>query len=264
MSSRCSGAGRIPRSSPPTRRAWQIGLDFVDVQARIHRIDWRVHGLRLPGHDWTDPAASAIGWIDHWRDYYAGSTLVELPVMRYAIAWLRANVACSGSLALCHGDYRIGNVLLAGGNGIFDWELAHVSDPVEDVAYAGLPLFRRRNPLRSCSIPSTDRTRAQQLVNDLTGTIGNINQTYNLNSMKLGFVPYDTRHRLLNQREWGAFFTDTWKLRPNLTLNVRHPLGPAAPGIHEKRHLHVSEAGLGLGLRRLRADRRLRDRAGAR
>ena len=34
-------------------------------------------------------------------------------------------------------------------NGIFDWELAHVSDPVEDIAYAGLPLFRGRNPLLS-------------------------------------------------------------------------------------------------------------------
>ena len=71
--------------------------------------------------------------------------------MRYAIGWLRANIACSGTLTLCHGDYRIGNFMLADGtiNGIFDWELAHVSDPVEDIAYSGLPLFRGRNPLLS-------------------------------------------------------------------------------------------------------------------
>jgi aminoglycoside phosphotransferase (APT) family kinase protein len=71
--------------------------------------------------------------------------------MRYAIAWLRSNVACSGTLTVCHGDYRIGNFMLADGtiNGIFDWELAHVSDPVEDIAYSGLPLFRGRNPLLS-------------------------------------------------------------------------------------------------------------------
>ena len=30
--------------------------------------------------------------------------------------------------------------------GVFDWELAHLSDPVEDIAYAGLPLFRGRKP----------------------------------------------------------------------------------------------------------------------
>ena len=66
---------------------------------------------------------------------------------------------------------------------------------------------------------STDRTRAQQLVNDVTGTIGHIVQIYNANSLALGFVPYDTRHRLLNQREWGVFFQDTWKIRQNLTIN---------------------------------------------
>ena len=76
---------------------------------------------------------------------------MELPLLRYAIDWLRSNVACSGTLTLCHGDYRIGNFMLADGtiNGIFDWELAHVSDPVEDIAYSGLPLFRGRNPLLS-------------------------------------------------------------------------------------------------------------------
>jgi aminoglycoside phosphotransferase (APT) family kinase protein len=68
--------------------------------------------------------------------------------MRYAIAWLRANAAFR-EMTLCHGDY-IGNLLRDGiVNGIFDWELAHVSDPVEDIAYSGLPLFRGRNPLLS-------------------------------------------------------------------------------------------------------------------
>jgi aminoglycoside phosphotransferase (APT) family kinase protein len=135
--------------SDEARRA--IGLEFVAIQTRIHRIDWAAHGLRLPGHDHGEPSASALAWVDHWAEYYAGSVLVELPLMRYAIAWLRANATCSGRLALCHGDYRIGNFMLRDGVivGIFDWELAHVSDPVEDIAYAGLPLFRGRSPLLS-------------------------------------------------------------------------------------------------------------------
>jgi aminoglycoside phosphotransferase (APT) family kinase protein len=143
--------GKDPAIFPTDEVRRRIGLDFVDVQTRIHAIDWRAHGLRLPGHDRSDPAASAAAWIDHWRDYYAGSVLVELPVMRYAIAWLRANVAFSGHLTLCHGDYRIGNFMLRDSVivGVFDWELAHVSDPVEDIAYSGLPLFRGRNPLLS-------------------------------------------------------------------------------------------------------------------
>ena len=74
-------------------------------------------------------------------------------------------------------------------------------------------------PASVTGIASADRSRAQQMINDLTGTIGHINQTYNANSLLLGFVPYDTRHRLLRQREWGAFFQDTWKAAQNLTVN---------------------------------------------
>lgn len=79
-------------------------------------------------------------------------------------------------------------------------------------------------------LASADRSRAQQMVNDLTGTIGHINQIYNANSLALGFIPYDTRHRLLRQREWGTFFQDTWKMAPNLTVNygVRWDLLPPA------------------------------------
>jgi outer membrane receptor protein involved in Fe transport len=68
-------------------------------------------------------------------------------------------------------------------------------------------------------LASADRSRAQQFVNDLTGTIGNINQTYNANVAQV-FLPYDTRSRYIRQREWGAFFQDTWKVRKNLTIDL--------------------------------------------
>jgi len=143
--------GQDPTVFPSEEARREIGLQFVDIQARIHGVGWEAAGLDLPGATWRDPVASARAWVDHWAGYYEGSVLVELPLMRYAAAWLRANVACSGTLTLCHGDYRIGNFMVAEGavNGIFDWELAHVSDPVEDIAYSGLPLFRGRNPLLS-------------------------------------------------------------------------------------------------------------------
>jgi aminoglycoside phosphotransferase (APT) family kinase protein len=143
--------GKDPTVFPSDEARRDLGLQFVDIQARIHAVDWQQAELDLPGAAWLDPVASARSWIDHWSRYYEESILVELPLLRYAIGWLRDNVTCSGALALCHGDYRIGNFMVRDGriNAIFDWELAHVSDPVEDIAYSGLPLFRGRNPLLS-------------------------------------------------------------------------------------------------------------------
>lgn len=144
--------GKDPTVFPTDGARRDIGLQFVDILAQIHAADWHGAGLvELPGAAIADPAASTAHWIEHWERYSADSMLVELPVMRYAIDWLRANATWSGRLTLCHGDYRIGNFMVADGriNGIFDWELAHVSDPVEDIAYSGLPLFRGRNPLLS-------------------------------------------------------------------------------------------------------------------
>lgn len=133
--------------TPAARRA--IGLQFVDIQAAVHAIDWRRYGTVL-----SDPGApehAARSEVERWAAHYEQARLIELPVVREAINWLRGNVACSGRLVLCHGDYRLGNFMLRDGQivAVLDWELAHVGDPVEDIAYSGLPLWRGRNPLLS-------------------------------------------------------------------------------------------------------------------
>ena len=67
---------------------------------------------------------------------------------------------------------------------------------------------------------STDQNLAEQLVNDLTGSVGHIGQRFHVNfPVENGFHPYDTRYRRLLQPEYGMFFQDTWKMRPNLTFN---------------------------------------------
>lgn len=139
--------GNDPEVFPTPSARQRIGLQFVDIEAAIHSIDWRGRGLDGLGAP-VDPGAGARAQVERWVDYYERSALVELPVLRQAITWLRHNIAYSGRLVLCHGDYRIGNFMVADGaiNAVFDWELAHVGDPVEDIAYSGLPLFRGRNP----------------------------------------------------------------------------------------------------------------------
>jgi aminoglycoside phosphotransferase (APT) family kinase protein len=141
------GAGVL--GSAAGRRA--IGRRFVAIQAMIHGIDWRAHGLGCMLTPAVREGEAVAAQLDFWGQLYARSALIEVPLLRYALGWLRANMACSGALVLCHGDYRIGNFMVRGGEivAIFDWELAHVSDPIEDIAYSGLPLFRGRRHTRA-------------------------------------------------------------------------------------------------------------------
>ena len=140
-----------PVAFPDEDARRRLGEEFVDVLASIHAIDWRGAGLDDLG-DPADSDAAAREQLEHWERYTTDSRLVEVPALRRAMAWLRANVATSGRVALVHGDYRLGNFMIDAERrivGIFDWELAHVADPVEDIAYSGLRLFRGRSPLYS-------------------------------------------------------------------------------------------------------------------
>ena len=61
-----------------------------------------------------------------------------------------------------HGDYRTGNFLFDGeGNirAILDWEMAHLGDPLEDLAWALDPLWSHGDP----SHPAGTVTREQAI-----------------------------------------------------------------------------------------------------
>lgn len=132
-----------------------IGCQFVDRLAEIHAIDWARHRLDqvIPALPTDTDAATAE--LDRWERLLDESTLVEIPLLRSAIAWCRRNRATTGRTVLCHGDYRIGNFMVDRGRitAVFDWELAHIGDPVEDLAWANLQLFRGRSELMSQLIP---------------------------------------------------------------------------------------------------------------
>ena len=65
---------------------------------------------------------------------------------------------------------------------------------------------------------STQRSQAQSLYALLTARISSTSRSATLSetSRKYEFIPYTERN---HQREFGIFVQDSWKLRPNLTLN---------------------------------------------
>jgi len=88
-----------------------------------------------------------------------------------------------------------------------------------------IPVLSTNNASNPANVPAltglhpNDRANAQQFTNDLTGTIGYIQQDFKANS-KTNFTPYQPPYRYWRAREYSFFFQDTWKVSPHLTLNL--------------------------------------------
>lgn len=84
--------------------------------------------------------------LDHWEAVFDRDQAEPLPIARAAIRWLRANPPPPArKLSVVHGDYRTGNFLFdeAGAiHGVLDWEMAHLGDPLEDLAWGFNPVWQ--------------------------------------------------------------------------------------------------------------------------
>lgn len=119
--------------------AAQVGRTFWHTLGKLAAIDHRaigLGGLRNGNH------ASAL-WgreLDHWERTLDKSGQAPEPSIRGVIRWLRRNPPREANKpAVVHGDYRAGNFLFTPGgaiSAILDWEMCHIGDPLEDVAWA--------------------------------------------------------------------------------------------------------------------------------
>ena len=119
---------------PGERR--RIGEELVDTLVEIHAVDWRACGLEGYG--------KPTGYLDRQLRRFSGlwehNRTRELPAMERLTAWLTEHRPESGPATIVHGDFRLGNVMLAPEPpprvvAIFDWELATIGDPLADVGY---------------------------------------------------------------------------------------------------------------------------------
>lgn len=117
----------------------QVAQDFVRHLAAWHRLG--AADLDLPSFG---PVRS---WREHQLDQLAGSEALMAtaggaerldPLVTRSMDWLRANVPdADGPVVLVQGDTGPGNFLYRDGRvtGIIDWELAHLGDPMDDIAW---------------------------------------------------------------------------------------------------------------------------------
>ena len=70
---------------------------------------------------------------------------VARPVFEVAFRWLRQNAPAElAQYRLVHGDFRNGNMIFGsdGVRAVLDWEVAHIGDPAEDLAWICAPPWR--------------------------------------------------------------------------------------------------------------------------
>jgi len=103
----------------------------------------RIHAIPLtevpPGLPASEPAAMVDALATRFEAYGG-----DRPVMALALRWLRDHLLAPAEPVLLHGDFRIGN-LMADGQGlaaVLDWELAHLGDRHQDLAYGCINSWR--------------------------------------------------------------------------------------------------------------------------
>jgi aminoglycoside phosphotransferase (APT) family kinase protein len=136
----------LPDPFGPHRES--IGKAFFSILGAIHKDDPEASDLAAQV-DVPKPRACWKRELDHWEGVIEGQALEPQPVAMAAIRRLRRNPPPPPKrLAVVHGDYRNGNFLTDGKGGIsaiLDWELAHIGDPHEDLAWALDPLWAGKN-----------------------------------------------------------------------------------------------------------------------
>jgi aminoglycoside phosphotransferase (APT) family kinase protein len=105
----------------------------------IHRVDTAA----LPTLPLRPPAATLAALQRRNEALPAPSAVFD-----FALRWLHAHRPADPPVPrLVHGDFRIGNLIVGPGSdgglrAVLDWEIAHLGDPAEDLAWICLPPWR--------------------------------------------------------------------------------------------------------------------------
>ena len=127
----------LPELSREERAGIYEGM--VDALARLHMADWRAIGLESFGR----PGNYFARQIGRWSKQWENSRTRDNPDIDKLAEWLPQHVPDSEETAICHGDFRLDNMIFAPDEprvvGILDWELSTLGHPLADLAYNCLP-----------------------------------------------------------------------------------------------------------------------------
>ncbi len=110
-----------------------LGMDVIDVLARLHAVDPDAIGLGQLGRKEAYLERQLKRWTKQWEN----SKTREIPAMEESRRLLAERMPEQLGASIVHGDYRLGNMLVTGPriSAVLDWELCTLGDPLADVGY---------------------------------------------------------------------------------------------------------------------------------
>jgi aminoglycoside phosphotransferase (APT) family kinase protein len=114
----------------------RMSEDLVDALVEVHAVDWRAAGLEGFGK----PSGYLERQLRRFFGLWEHNKTREIDAVERVGGWLRDNLPESPPATIVHGDFRLGNTMLAPDAparlvAIFDWEMATIGDPLADLGY---------------------------------------------------------------------------------------------------------------------------------
>lgn len=143
---RVAGASDLPpllkgEAGQDSRR---LALNLAGIAARLHTLEYEKLGVNFLQPTTIESAAGQQ--VQYWESLFLKHRMEPHPAMVAAFIWLKEHLPTARRVSIVHGDFRFGNLLYEGDriNALLDWEMAHLGDPVEDIAWAYRALWSPR------------------------------------------------------------------------------------------------------------------------
>ncbi|HEY5335008.1 MAG TPA: phosphotransferase family protein [Mycobacteriales bacterium] len=163
LSERVEGGSWFSRITDPAEQE-ATARDFMTKLAALHGLD--ASALSLPAFPAvTTVAAAVVAELDEWVGLLAARGGAPDPALVFSLRWLRDHIpSYDGPPVLVQGDTGPGNFMYADGRvtAVVDWELAHLGDPMDDIAWLSL---------RATQEPFTDFPTRLREYEELSGNV---------------------------------------------------------------------------------------------
>ncbi|HZT92762.1 MAG TPA: phosphotransferase family protein [Gaiellaceae bacterium] len=126
----------LPRGLEAASARRALGLDLVDTLVEIHAADVSTPALAA----FARPGSYNERQVRRFAQLWQLNRTREVPRVDDVGTWLAAHVPAQLPATVVHGDYRLGNVMVARADparieAVLDWEMGAIGDPRADVGY---------------------------------------------------------------------------------------------------------------------------------